>query len=320
MGSLAWQRGFFLFTPLTGAISEIHLIPLTGALTMSGPYPYVIATSPGRRTVDIKSVKYKLLEDLAGYRTNLRLLDGRVVNSAELPGMGEAAFSSEQWQKFQEFKEQLARYETQIRLPDGTLLPTADLTIKGKAILTADQLKAWMARETPRIAEKMKQEYGREMLPVPDVAELYLKIGTEYGIRGDVAFAQAVKETNYFQFTGSVKPFQNNYCGLWATSQPLTGQESLNAADPAGVRLVPGFYGAFFASPEIGVEAHIQHLYAYATTDPLPRGKKLYDPRFNLVQRGSARTWVELNARWAVPGTTYGQSIIQDYWLKAVSK
>ncbi|WP_246187306.1 glucosaminidase domain-containing protein [Neomoorella glycerini] len=261
-----------------------------------------------------------MLEDLAGYRTNLRLLDGRVVNSAELPGMGEAAFSSEQWQKFQEFKEQLARYETQIRLPDGTLLPTADLTIKGKAILTADQLKAWMARETPRIAEKMKQEYGREMLPVPDVAELYLKIGTEYGIRGDVAFAQAVKETNYFQFTGSVKPFQNNYCGLWATSQPLTGQESLNAADPAGVRLVPGFYGAFFASPEIGVEAHIQHLYAYATTDPLPRGKKLYDPRFNLVQRGSARTWVELNARWAVPGTTYGQSIIQDYWLKAVSK
>ncbi|MEW8958934.1 MAG: stalk domain-containing protein [Moorella sp. (in: firmicutes)] len=271
------------------------------------------------RAVVIKSTTYKLLEELAAYRSNLRLLDGRIVNSAELPVMGVKAFDAAQIQEFRKARELLAPYKTEIKLPDGTIIKTDELTIMGKATVTADQLKAWMARETPRIAEKMRREYGREMLPIPgDLAELYIKIGAEYGVRGDLAFAQAVKETGYFQFTGSVKPEQNNYCGLWATSQPLTGQESLNGAEPSAVSLQPGFYGATFASPEIGVEAHIQHLYAYATKAPLPPGKTLYDPRFNLVPRGSAQKWVELNARWAVPGTTYGQSIILDYWLKAL--
>ncbi|HBT46607.1 MAG TPA: copper amine oxidase [Peptococcaceae bacterium] len=271
------------------------------------------------RTVEIKSPTYKLLEDLAAYRSNLRLLDGRVVNSSDLPAMGEGAFSPAQVQEFQKMRELLSKYDHEIKLPDGTVIKTADLTIMGEALLTAEELKAWMARETPRIAEKMKREYGRDMLPIPDeLPELYIKIGAEYGVRGDLAFAQAVKETGYFQFTGSVKPFQNNYCGLWATGRPLTGQESLNGADPSAVSLEPGLHGATFASPAVGVEAHIQHLYAYATKEPLPPGKTLYDPRFNLVQRGSARRWVELNARWAVPGTTYGQSIIQDYWLKAI--
>ncbi|WXJ82890.1 hypothetical protein MHLNE_22610 [Moorella humiferrea] len=271
------------------------------------------------RSVIIKSAPYKLLEELAAYRSNLRLLDGRVVNSADLPAMGVKAFDATQLQEFQKAKELLAPYKPEIKLPDGTVIKTAELTIMGKAVLTADQLKAWMARETPRIAEKMRREYGREMLPIPiELVDLYLKIGAEYGIRGDLAFAQAVKETGYFQFTGGVKPEQNNYCGLWATSQPLTGQESLNGADPQAVKLQPGFYGASFATPAIGVEAHIQHLYAYATKAPLPAGKRLYDPRFNLVPRGTAPTWVGLNARWAVPGTTYGQSIIQDYWQKAL--
>ncbi|WP_258358674.1 stalk domain-containing protein [Moorella sulfitireducens] len=270
------------------------------------------------RVVEIKSPAYKLLEDLAAFRSNLRLLDGRVVNSAELPAMGEEAFSTAQMQEFQKFRELLSKYDHEIKLPDGSIIKMADVTIMGKAVATADQLKSWLAKETPRIAEKMRREYGREMIPIPDLAELYIRIGAEYGVRGDLAFAQAIKETGYFQFTGSVKPMQNNYCGLWATGQPLTGQESLNGADPSGVSLQPGLHGATFASPEIGVEAHIQHLYAYATKAPLPPGKTLYDPRFNLVQRGSAQKWVELNARWAVPGTTYGQSIIQDYWLKAL--
>ncbi|HRX95231.1 MAG TPA: hypothetical protein P5158_13975, partial [Chitinophagaceae bacterium] len=68
---------------------------------------------------------------------------------------------------------------------------------------------------------------------------------------------------------------------------------------------------------EAGVEAHIQHLFAYANRENLPAGKNLLDPRYALVKRGLAPTWLELNARWAVPGTTYGQSILADYWLNA---
>lgn len=69
----------------------------------------------------------------------------------------------------------------------------------------------------------------------------------------------------------------------------------------------------YSASIEDGVTAHIQHLYAYATSLDLPQGEYLIDPRFNLVKRGIAPLWTDLNGRWAVPGTTYGQSILKIY-------
>lgn len=56
--------------------------------------------------------------------------------------------------------------------------------------------------------------------------------------------------------------------------------------------------------------AHIQHLFAYASKDALPAGAVLVDPRFHLVTRGIAPSWEDLNGRWAVPGTDYGQHIL----------
>jgi N-acetylmuramoyl-L-alanine amidase len=126
-----------------------------------------------------------------------------------------------------------------------------------------------------------------------DVAKFYLRFGEFYGIRGDIAFAQAIHETDYFRFTGIVQPEQNNFCGLGATG--------------------PGNPGASFKNPKLGVLAHIQHLYAYATTKSLPKRFRLVDPRFNLVERGSAPTWTALNGKWAVPGDNYGQSILGIY-------
>lgn len=90
-----------------------------------------------------------------------------------------------------------------------------------------------------------------------------------------------------------MQPEQNNFCGLGATG--------------------PNNPGARFETPREGVLAHLQHLYAYASTKPLPNGYLLVDPRFDLVDRGSATTWVGLNGKWAVPGTTYGQSILGLY-------
>jgi N-acetylmuramoyl-L-alanine amidase len=130
----------------------------------------------------------------------------------------------------------------------------------------------------------------------PDALELgiyYLMFGEYYGIRGDIAFAQAMHETDYLRFTGVVQPEQNNFCGLGATGPENTG--------------------ASFKTPREGVLAHLQHLYAYASTKQLPDEYPLVDPRFDLVARGSAPTWVGLNGKWAVPGTTYGQSILSMY-------
>lgn len=262
----------------------------------------------------------KLLAELAKYRSNLRLLDKSVINSQELLTRSESSFSPEQMEQFQSFYNQLAKYQHQIQIPNGKNIQMAELTIFGPSIATSTQLKSWIAAETPRLRAKMEQQLNRQFVPIPDLADLYLRIGAEYGIRGDLAFCQAAKETHFWQFTGDVKPYQNNYCGLGATGNPCTGLENLNGSDPGLVWFEPGVHGAVFANPEVGVEAHIQHLYAYASKDPLPPGKVLVDPRYTLVRRGSSTTWVDLNARWAVPGLTYGQSIIQDYWLNALQK
>lgn len=126
-----------------------------------------------------------------------------------------------------------------------------------------------------------------------ELGQYYLTFGEYYGIRGDIAFAQAMHETDYLRFTGVVKPEQNNFAGIGATG--------------------PDNPGASFATPREGVLAHLQHLYAYATNENLPKEYPLIDPRFNLVNRGSAATWVDLNGKWAVPGDNYGQSILGLY-------
>ncbi|WRU97707.1 N-acetylmuramoyl-L-alanine amidase (plasmid) [Priestia filamentosa] len=130
----------------------------------------------------------------------------------------------------------------------------------------------------------------------PDAVTLgiyYLTFGEYYGIRGDIAFAQAIHETDFFRFTGVVQPEQNNFCGLGTTG--------------------PDNPGASFDTPRDGVLAHFQHLFAYASTEPLPDKYPLIDPRFDLVQRGSAPIWVALNGKWAVPGHNYGQFILNIY-------
>lgn len=276
---------------------------------------------PESYTVDIRSntisADHQLLMDLTCYQTNLKMIDGSVINSRELVNLDATSFSAEQLAAFRLYRDQLSQYGASVTLPTGETISSKDLTIMGNSYLTAAQLRKWIANETVRLSNDPSRQ-GQQLKPIPDLADLYIKIGAEYGIRGDLAFCQAAKETGYWQFTGSVQPWQNNYCGLWATGSPLTGLESCNGADPKLVCFEPGVSGAIFATPAAGVEAHIQHLYAYANKKTLPAGKVLIDPRFSLVNRGIAPGWIGLNARWAVPGTTYGQSIINDYWLKAV--
>ncbi|MGP4070671.1 N-acetylmuramoyl-L-alanine amidase [Halobacillus sp. B29] len=159
--------------------------------------------------------------------------------------------------------------------PDPQLEPEDGYTILGDMYLNACQLNDFVKTVNP---------------DAPNLVGYYIKYGEAYGIRGDTAYAQAISETNYFRFTGLVSPEQNNYAGIGATG--------------------PGNPGATFSTPEEGVHAHIQHLYAYASTEQIPTGFKKVDPRFDLVTRGSATTWVGLNGKWAVPGDTYGQQIL----------
>ncbi|WP_404350720.1 N-acetylmuramoyl-L-alanine amidase [Sutcliffiella horikoshii] len=161
--------------------------------------------------------------------------------------------------------------------PPNVPKPTG-LSIEGKSVLKAEELDTFVKTINPK---------------APMLGEYYIELGEAYNIRGDVAFAQAIHETNYFRFTGIVKPDQNNYAGIGATGGEVRG--------------------AKFTTPEEGVLAHIQHLYAYANRKPLPPTYPKVDPRFDLVTRGIAPGWVDLNGRWAVPGTQYGQLILKIY-------
>lgn len=157
--------------------------------------------------------------------------------------------------------------------------PVDETPILGDAIATAEQLFGYAKTVNPEFPDS---------LPA-----MYLEIGKWYGIRGDIAFGQMLYETNYFRFGKDVQQNQNNFAGIGAVGG--------------------GAVGASFTTIDEGIRAHIQHLYGYASTGPIPEGEPLVDPRFNLLTRGSVQTWEGLNGHWAVPGTTYGQDILTIY-------
>ena len=115
---------------------------------------------------------------------------------------------------------------------------------------------------------------------------LYEEASAE-GVCPEVLYAQVMKETGYLKFGNLVQPDQCNFGGLGATG--------------------PGHPGYTFASVREGLRAQVQHLKAYATTEPL--NNSCVDPRFSYVARGCAPKTTDLNGRWAVPGIGYGESL-----------
>ena len=110
-----------------------------------------------------------------------------------------------------------------------------------------------------------------------------------------MAFAQSCLETGNWRFGGDVKPEQNNYCGMGATGGGVAGNS--------------------FETPRLGIRAQIQHLKAYANTEPL--SGDLIDPRFAYVKRGCAPyvEWLGIQENpegrgWA-SGADYGAKILK---------
>ncbi|HEY9628510.1 MAG TPA: glucosaminidase domain-containing protein [Coleofasciculaceae cyanobacterium] len=114
-----------------------------------------------------------------------------------------------------------------------------------------------------------------------DLPKLYREEGHIEWVNPDIAFAQMCVETRFLQFGSTLKPEQNNFAGLGGVGTGAEGQS--------------------FHDIRIGVRAHIQHLKAYASTEPLIQ--KPVDPRFHLVRRGVSPTIAQLAPRWsATPG------------------
>ena len=163
--------------------------------------------------------------------------------------------------------------------------PPESVEIMGAAQATQAQMAAFIRRRNPQ---------PKLACSVEDIVRFYYEEAGKEGVRADIALCQALKETGFFAYGGDVLPAQNNYCGLGATGNKAKG--------------------AYFATPQEGVRAHIQHLMAYATTER-PHAP-LVDPRYDLVRLyrtdiyGKIKHWTGLNGVWAVPGTSYGQDIL----------
>lgn len=184
------------------------------------------------------------------------------------------------------------------------------IEIMGKSKLTVSELLSYSESKIPNMHLTCTPE---------ELIGLYLSVGEKYGVRGDIAYMQAIKETGWFKFNRPssylayidgewvrvneprpeglyVKPEDNNFCGLGVTGK-LGDENSL----------------CRFETAELGVTAHIQHLYAYATVDDLPEGEELVDPRFKFASRGSAETWVALGDDNWTSSATYGEEIVNSY-------
>ncbi|MFM2031244.1 MAG: hypothetical protein RLZZ297_9 [Chloroflexota bacterium] len=171
--------------------------------------------------------------------------------------------------------------------------------------------------EAVRVLAPRAAANGYSYDDVVNIVEAYQRVGNSVGVDWFLAVAQMAHETGYLTSYWSARP-QRNPAGL--------GVEGKSSATDPGQ---PGWVyntqrkmwekGLSFESWEDeAIPAHIGRLLAYALKDEqaTPAQKTMIDYAL-LVRplpaylRGVAPTIVGLNGRWAFPGTTYGQRIIE---------
>lgn len=157
--------------------------------------------------------------------------------------------------------------------PERTARPER---IMGTGAVPARRLESFLLGANP----------AAERAAVRELAAAYVEESAAEGVNHDVAFAQMCVETGFLKFGGLVTADMHNYCGLGSVG--------------------PGKSGERFPTARIGVRAHVQHLKAYASVEPL-RGA-VVDPRFRYVKRGTAPTIAALSGTWAAD-PRYAQKI-----------
>lgn len=150
--------------------------------------------------------------------------------------------------------------------------------IMGNSAAGQDRLAAFLLRNNPAF----DRDRARLM------AALYVEEASLEGVNADVAFAQMCVETGFLRFGGLVTPEMNNFCGLGSIG--------------------PGQPGNAFPDERTGVRAHVQHLKAYGSAEPL--NLAAVDPRYRYVTpKGKSPAIAGLSGTWA-SDPEYGRKIL----------
>lgn len=125
------------------------------------------------------------------------------------------------------------------------------------------------------------------VLEFADLTRLYWKHASEKGVRPEIAFAQAIHETNWGKFTGQVKVSSNNFCGLKTKN---------------------GTAFAEFPTKEMGIIAQLDHLALYAGSPGYPYIDTPDSRHFHILF-GTAKTVELLAGKWG-EDSVYGKKIV----------
>ncbi len=234
-----------------------------------------------------KDVTEQARTDLTAVRRKLKAIRV-VVAAAKDKAVRVMAVAADLTRKRAEAEQTHLEAEGQAAAADAALRSAASLGIQpvpegvsliGTPRLNAEDLAGWFESGPYR---------PRTMTPIIDYATWFIQDGRAEGIRGDIAFAQAVLETGGFANTDSV--VANNFSGIGHyDNAPL---------------------GFIFPSPRAGVRAQIQLLKGYAVKQP-----KYANPLVDKRLRGPAgccKTWGDLTTVWATD-PTYGPKVMLIY-------
>ncbi len=163
--------------------------------------------------------------------------------------------------------------------------PAGALSLLGGSALNSGQLAAWY---------HWAGYADLTAAPIEQLAAWYIQAGNQEGVRGDVAFAQAMLETGGFSSPDAVD--YNNYAGIGHCDSCASGWQ--------------------FPSPYGGVVGQIQLLRIFATTSPPPAGAPgPVLPSLTVSQQheaGCCPSVESLTGVWATD-PTYGSQILSIY-------
>lgn len=208
----------------------------------------VLGRAAARRDEETRDALRKASDDVAAARDELaaerNALEGQEADlAARKEQLDQLDAQIRQQQAALDARAQDLRARIQAAIAAG-VLRAGGPSIMGPTNLSAAQMAAWW--------RSVGYSGYSVSVPIETLAQIYVDEGNAEGVRGDLAFAQAVVETGGFRYTAP----GNNFAGMGWCDSCATGR--------------------VFPEPVDGVRAQIQHLKNYG--DPTSRAANLAHP------------------------------------------